>query len=127
MLLPLPSSIIHVLVHKSAFILHVAKILCVRKNDTITIDLRMTYGVVLRLVEPICGLGHYVYMDNLYTSLTLFAEFHLRACGIHTGVFREVKASLNKGERRSIPLDNTMNGMISELFQSYQHFTRINL
>ena len=80
----LPSSIMHVRVRKSAFILHVPTILCVGKDDTSSTDLGITSGVVLRLVEPICGHGHHVYMDNLYTSPTLYAELHLQgfgACG----------------------------------------------
>ena len=54
------------------------------KDDSITSDLGMTAGVVLRLVEPICGLGHHLYTDNLYTSPRLYAELRLRgfeACG----------------------------------------------
>ena len=48
------------------------------KDDSITSDLGMTAGVVLRLVEPICGLGHHLYTDNLYTSPRLYTELRLR-------------------------------------------------
>ena len=52
------------------------------KDDSI--GLGKTAGVVLRLVEPVSGLGHHVYTDNLYTSPGLFTELRLRgfqACG----------------------------------------------
>ena len=76
----------------------------------------MTSGVVLRLVEPICGRGHHLYTDNLYTSPALFTELRLLgigACGTlrtnRRGIPPEAKESLKKGEKRAIPLDTTMN------------------
>ena len=76
----------------------------------------MTSGVVLRLVEPICGRGHHLYTDNLYTSPALFTELRLLgigACGTlrmnRRGIPPEANASLKKGEKRAIPLDGTMN------------------
>ena len=85
------------------------------KDDSITSDLGMTAGVVLRLVEPICGLGHHLYTDNLYTSPRLYAELRLRgfeACGTlrfnRRDVPPEAKATLRKGERRAVVVDENM-------------------
>ena len=71
--------------------------------------------MVLRLLEPLSGLGHHVYMDNYYTSPGLFAELHKRgfeACGTlrldRRGVPREAKAALRKGNRRAISVDDDM-------------------
>lgn len=70
----------------------------------------------MRLVDPICGRGHHLYTDNLYTSPGLFAELRVQgfgACGTlrlnRRGVPPEVKKSLKKGEKRAIPLDESMN------------------
>ena len=86
------------------------------KDDSLGGELGMTSAVVLRLVEPICGRGHHLYTDNLYTSPQLFTELRLQgfgACGTlrlnRRGVPPEAKQSLKKGERRGIPLDSTMN------------------
>ena len=75
----------------------------------------MTTAVVLRLVEPICGLGHHMYTDNLYTSPALFAELHSRgfgACGTlrlnRRGIPPEVKGRLEKGRTRLISVDDNM-------------------
>ena len=85
------------------------------KDDSITSDLGMTAGVVLRLVEPICGLGHHLYTGNLYTSPRLYAELRLRgfeACGTlrlnRRDVPPEAKATLRKGERRAVAVDENM-------------------
>ena len=75
----------------------------------------MTAGVVLQLVEPLCGLGHHLYMDNFYSSPALFSELHLRGfevCGTlrvnRRGVPPEAKAGLKKGERRTVAVDENM-------------------
>lgn len=75
----------------------------------------MTAAVVLRLLEPICGRGHHVYTDNLYTSPKLFAELRFRgfgACGTlrlnRRGIPPEAKRSLEKGERRVIVIEDSM-------------------
>ena len=75
----------------------------------------MTAGVVLQLVESLCGLGHHVYMDNLYSSPALFSELRLKGfevCGTlrvnRRGVPPEAKAGLKKGERRTVSVDNNM-------------------
>ncbi|CAI8018990.1 PiggyBac transposable element-derived protein 4, partial [Geodia barretti] len=72
----------------------------------------MTAAVVLRLVEPISGLGHHIYMDNLYTSPALFLRLRslgFGACGTRHGVPAEAKSRLEKGERCLIPVDEGMN------------------
>lgn len=81
------------------------------KDDSLGGDLGMTSAVVLRLVEPIGGRGHHLYMDNLYTSPELFTELHSQAfgaCGTlrlnRRGVPPEAKQSLKKGEKRAISL-----------------------
>ena len=75
----------------------------------------MTAGVVLRLLAPICGRGHHLYTDNLYTSPGLFTELHVRgleACGTlrlnRRGIPPEVKASMQKGERRTVVVNDKM-------------------
>ena len=71
----------------------------------------MTHAVVLKLVEPICGRGHHVYMDNFYTSPRVFADLQSRgfgACGTvrlnRRGVPPEAKEKLAKSTRRVICL-----------------------
>ena len=79
------------------------------KDDSLSRgDLGMTAAVVLRLVEPICGLGHHMYMDNLYTSPVLFRELRFRGfevCGTLRLNRREIpleaKGKLEKGESDS--------------------------
>lgn len=85
------------------------------KDDSLGGELGMTAAVVLRLVEPICGLGHHMYMDNLYTSPALFSELCSRgfgACGTlrlnRRGIPPEAKGKLEKGGKRIIPVDETM-------------------
>ena len=75
----------------------------------------MTAAVVLRLVEPISGLGHHIYMDNFYTSPALFSwlrSLGIGACGslrlIRRGVPPEAKSRLEKGERCLVPVDEGM-------------------
>ena len=75
----------------------------------------MTAAVVLRLVEPISGLGHHIYMDNYYTSPALFSRLRslgFGACGTlrltRRGVPAEAKSRLEKGERRLVPVDEGM-------------------
>ena len=75
----------------------------------------MTAAVVLRLVEPISGLGHHIYMDNFYTSPALFLRLRslgFEACGTlrltRRGVPPEAKSRLEKGERRLFPVDEGM-------------------
>ena len=75
----------------------------------------MTESVVLKLVRPICGHGHHLYCDNLYTSPSLFLQLRSRgfhACGTlrlnRRGVLLEAKMNLKKGELRVIPLNDIM-------------------
>ena len=57
----------------------------VGKDDSLrATDTRMMHAVVMRLVDPIKGRGHHVYVDNYYTSPQLFSDLHdndFRACG----------------------------------------------
>ena len=83
------------------------------KDDTLASDMGMTAGVVLHLAEPIRGLGHHLYTDNYYTSPALYAELRRRgfeACGTlrlnRRGVPPEAKATLRKGERRAVVVDD---------------------
>ena len=73
----------------------------------------MTHTVVLKLLEGLENRGHHVYMDNYYSSPSLFQ--HLRrlgfgACGTvstnRRGVPEEIKAKLQKGEVVSKMIDN---------------------
>ena len=52
------------------------------KDDSLGGELGMTAAVVLKLVEPICGLGHHIYMDNFYSSPRLFTELRSRGFGV---------------------------------------------
>ena len=83
------------------------------KDDSLDGELGMTAAVVLRLVEPICGLGHHIYVDNLYTSPALFTRLHsqgFEACGTlrlnRRGIPPEAKG---RGEKRLVPVDDDMN------------------
>ena len=75
----------------------------------------MTESVVLKLVRPICGCGHHLYNDNLYTSPSHFSQlcsrgFHARVT-LHLnrrGVPPKARMKLKKGERRVLPLDDTI-------------------
>ena len=85
------------------------------KDDTLDSTLGMTAGVVLRLAEPIRGLGHHLYTDNLYTSPELYTELHHRgfeACGTlrltRRGVPPEAKVTLKKGEKRAVTVDDNL-------------------
>ena len=67
------------------------------------------------MLEPVGGLGHHLYTDNLYTSPRLFSELRVRgfeACGTlrlnRRGVPAEAKASLQKGGRRAIAVEDSM-------------------
>ena len=67
-------------------------------------ELGMTAAVVLRLVQPICGRGHHIYFDNLYTSPTLFTRLQSQgfaACGTlrlnRRGVPPEAKMRIERG------------------------------
>ena len=73
----------------------------------------VTHAVVLKLLENLENRGHHVYMDNYYTSPSLFQNLrHLGfgACGtIRTnrhGVPDEIKAKLQKGEIVSKMIDD---------------------
>ena len=95
--------------------LHVHTHNSIGKDMSLQSDHGMTAGVVLRLVDPIRDLGHHLYVDNLYTSPSLFRELHLRgfeACGTlrinRRGVPPEVKTALKKGEKRVVPVDDNM-------------------
>ena len=64
-------------------------------------------------MEPISGLGHRVYTDNLYTSPGLFTELRLRgfqACGTlrldRRGTPSEAKERFPKGEKRTLKMEN---------------------
>ena len=85
------------------------------KDDSLDSELGMISAVVLRLVEPLQGGGHHLYMDNFYTSPLLFRE--LRQCGFEAcgtirlnrrGVPPEVKKPMRKGESRAVSLDDGM-------------------
>ena len=85
------------------------------KDNTLECELGATAGIVLRLVEPVSGRGHYLYTDNFYTSPALYGELRHRgfeACGTlclnRRGVPPEAKSALNKGENRTVPVDNNM-------------------
>ena len=84
----------------------------VGKDDSLDGTLGMTAAVVLRLVEPICGLGHHIYMDNLYTSPALFTALQSHgfgACGTlrlnRRGIPPEAKGTLRKGATRVIRIE----------------------
>ena len=73
----------------------------------------MTHAAVLKLLEGLENRGHHVYMDNYYSSPSLFQNLrHLvfGACGtVRTnrhGVPEEIKAELQKGEIVSKMIDN---------------------
>ena len=75
----------------------------------------MTHAVVLKLLEGLGNRGHHVYMDNYYSSPSLFQNLrHLGfgACGtVRTnrhGVPEEIKAKLQKGEIVSKMIDNNV-------------------
>lgn len=85
------------------------------KDDSLGGELGMTAAVVLKLVEPICGLGHHIYMDNFYSSPRLFTELRSRGFGVcgtlrlnRRGVPPEAKGTLAKGGRRLISVDDSM-------------------
>ena len=78
-----------------------------------TDDCSVTHAVVLKLLEGLENRGHHVYMDNYYSSPSLFQ--HLRrlgfeACGTvrtnRRGVPEEIKAKLQKGEIVSKMIDD---------------------
>ena len=49
------------------------------KDDSLgTTDVGITQAVVMRLVDPIKGRGHHVYMDNYYTSPQLFRSMKMQ-------------------------------------------------
>ena len=75
----------------------------------------MTHAVVMRLVDPIKGRGHHVYMDNFYTSPQLFSDLRdngFGACGTvrvnRRGLPAAVKENVRKGEMKFIQMDNSM-------------------
>ena len=75
----------------------------------------MMHAVVMRLVDPIKGRGHHVYMDNYYTSPQLFSDLHdngFGACGTvrinHRGLPAALKENVRKGEMKVIQMDNSM-------------------
>ena len=85
------------------------------KDDSLESELGVTTGVVLRLLELICGRAHHLYTHNLYTSAALFAELHARgfeAGGTlrlnRRGVLLEAKSTLQKGESRAVTVNNQM-------------------
>ena len=73
----------------------------------------MTHTVVLKLLEGLENRGHHVYMDNYYSSPSLFQNLRrlgFDACGTvrtnRRGVPEEIKAKLQKGEIVSKMIDN---------------------
>ena len=75
----------------------------------------MTHAVVMKLVDPIKGRGHHVYMDNYYTSPQLFSNLHdngFGACGTvrinRRGLPAALKENVRKGEMKVIQMDNSM-------------------
>ena len=75
----------------------------------------MTENVVLKVVKAICGRGHHLYTDNVYTSPSFFLQLRFRgfhACGTlrlnRRGVPPEARVKLKKGEQQVVPLDDTM-------------------
>ena len=99
---------------------HVSYVLCIShitntSTDSLQCEMGVTEGVVLMLVDPIAGLGHHLYTDNLYTSPQLYAELRRRgfeACGTmrlnRRGVPPEAKSSSPKGERRAVCIDDNL-------------------
>ena len=72
----------------------------------------MTHAVVMRLVDPIKGRGHHLYVDNFYTSPQLFADLHMNgfgACGTvqvnRRGLPPSMKDSMRKGEKKCLQVD----------------------
>ena len=68
----------------------------------------VTHGVVLKLLEGLENRGHHVYMDNSYTSPTLFTsllQLGFGACGTvrinRRGMPKEVTAAKLKGDMTS--------------------------
>ena len=84
--------------------------LCHTGKDTSLDDSTgVTHGVVLKLIEWLENRGHHVYMDNYYTSPTLFTsllQLGVGACGTvrinRRGMPKELTAAkLKKGEMTS--------------------------
>ena len=80
-----------------------------------TADVGMTQAVVMRLVDPIKGRGHHVYMDNYYTSPQLFSDLRDNGFGVcgtvrvnRCGLPAAMKESVRKGETKAIQVDNSM-------------------
>ena len=75
----------------------------------------MTHAVVMKLVDPIKGRGHHVYMDNFYTAPRLFSDLRdngFGACGTlrlnRRGLPAAIKESVKKGEMKAFQLDTSM-------------------
>ena len=75
----------------------------------------MTHAIVKKLVNDIQGKGHHIYMDNVFTSPTLFNDLRrngLGACGTlrpnRRGVPSGIKEKVRRGERKVFKLDNSM-------------------
>ena len=69
----------------------------------------------MRLVDPIKGRGHHVYMDNYYTSPQLFSDLRDNGFGVcgtvrvnRCGLPAAMKESVRKGETKAIQVDNSM-------------------
>jgi len=73
------------------------------KDDSLgTADVGMTQAVVMKLVDPIKGRGHHVYMDNYYTSPQLFSDLHdngFGACGTVQVNCRGLPAAMKEHEK----------------------------
>ncbi len=86
------------------------------KDDSLGVaEAGMTHAVVMRLVDPIRNRGHHVYMDNYYTSPTLFNDLRLDvfgACGTlrvnRRGVPASVQQKVKKGDQNVVSLDAHM-------------------
>ena len=75
------------------------------KDSTLDDTNGATHGVVLKLIEGLEHKGHHVYMDNYYTSHTLYTSLQqlgFGACGTvrvnRRGIPKEVTAAKLKGE-----------------------------
>ena len=66
------------------------------KDDSLQFDGNgLSTAIVLKLVEGLEGLGHHIYMDNLYSSPTLFKLLRERGLGA-CGTVREDRRGMPK-------------------------------
>ncbi len=62
---------------------------------------RVTYAVVLKLVEGLEQKGHHLYCDNYYTSPTLFSSLRALGFGVCGTGHGDRKRMPNTGELRT--------------------------